>query len=142
LQHSIPIVLSHNNRLSNQSTSCSTIILERRGNLLLRFVIPSQSVNSALDENQPKLGVLVFPVSLQVLTHGNRLFDEVPKVLRNGWAKSMTLQNTKNFISSDKSNLRNSMRISQSYTDLRRGQTLTSELDDVVDDILGGGFQP
>ena len=47
-----------------------------------------QPVNSALDENQPELGVLVFPVGLQVLTHGNRLFDEVPKVLRNGWAKS------------------------------------------------------
>jgi hypothetical protein len=23
-----------------------------------------------------------------VLSHGNRLFDEVPKVLRDGWAKS------------------------------------------------------
>ena len=41
-----------------------------------------------LNQDEPKLGILVLPVRFEMLTHGNRLFDEVPKVLRDGWAKS------------------------------------------------------
>jgi len=45
-------------------------------------------MNPRLDKDKTELGVLVFPVDFKVLAHGNRLFDEVPKVLRDGWAKS------------------------------------------------------
>ena len=45
-------------------------------------------MDTGLDEDEPKLGVAVFPVCLEVLADGNRLFDEVPEVLRDGWAKS------------------------------------------------------
>ena len=41
-----------------------------------------------LDEDKTELGVLVLPVDLEVLADGNRLFNEVPEVLRDGWAKS------------------------------------------------------
>ena len=41
-----------------------------------------------LDEDEPELGVAVLPVGLEVLADGDRLFDEVPEVLRDGWAKS------------------------------------------------------
>ena len=45
-------------------------------------------MDPALDENETELGVLVLAVRLQMLADSNRLFDEVPKVLRDGWAKS------------------------------------------------------
>jgi len=45
-------------------------------------------MNPRLDKDKTELGVFVFPVDFEVLAHGNRLFDEVPKVLRDGWAKS------------------------------------------------------
>jgi len=45
-------------------------------------------VDSRFNQDKTELGVLVFPVDFEVLAHGNRLFDEVPKVLRDGWAKS------------------------------------------------------
>jgi hypothetical protein len=41
-----------------------------------------------LNKDKPKLGVAVLPVRLEMLADGNRLFDEVPKLLRDGWAKS------------------------------------------------------
>ena len=40
-----------------------------------------------LDEDKMEFGVLVLPVHFEVLADGNRLFDEVPEVLRDGWAK-------------------------------------------------------
>ena len=45
-------------------------------------------MDSRLDQNETELGVPVLPVDLKVLSDGNRLFDEVPEVLRDGWAKS------------------------------------------------------
>ena len=83
------------------------VVLERRRDLLLRLVVTgepttnpsSTSMHVKMNErNIPKdprlnkyeteLGILVLPVRLQVLAHGNRLFNEVPKVLWDGWAKS------------------------------------------------------
>jgi hypothetical protein len=34
------------------------------------------------------------------------------------------------------------VRVTESDTDLRRGETLTCELDNVLDDVVIGGFQP
>ena len=45
-------------------------------------------MNPRLNQDETEFGVLVLAVGLQVFTNGNRLFDEVPKVLRDGWAKS------------------------------------------------------
>ncbi len=45
-------------------------------------------MDPALNKNETEFGVLVLSVRLKMLANGNRLFDEVPKVLRDGWAKS------------------------------------------------------
>ena len=74
--------------LGNQSRSSGRVVFESGRNLLLRLVVASETVDTRLDENQAELGVLVLAVRLEMLAHGNRLFDEVPKVLRDGWAKS------------------------------------------------------
>ncbi len=74
--------------LCNQSGRGGRIILERRRNLLLGLVVPSKPMNPRFDQDETELGVLVLAVGLQVFANGNRLFDEVPEVLRDGWAKS------------------------------------------------------
>ena len=38
-------------------------------------------MDARLDENEAELGVLVLAVGLEVLAHGDRLFDEVPEIL-------------------------------------------------------------
>ena len=45
-------------------------------------------MDPGLDEDKTELGVLVLPVNLEVLAHCDRLFDEVPEVLRDGWRES------------------------------------------------------
>lgn len=56
--------------------------------MLLGFIVASKTVDARLDKNQAELGVLIFAVNFQVLADGDRLFDEVPKVLRDGWSQS------------------------------------------------------
>ena len=41
-------------------------------------------MNTRLDQDKAELGVLVLAVGLEVLAHGDRLFDEVPEVLWDG----------------------------------------------------------
>lgn len=45
-------------------------------------------MDSGFDQDETELGILVFSANFEVLAHGNRLFDEVPEVLRDGWAKT------------------------------------------------------
>jgi hypothetical protein len=45
-------------------------------------------MDPGFNEDKTELGILVFPVDFKVLADGNCLFDEVPKVLRDGRAKS------------------------------------------------------
>ena len=52
------------------------------------LVVSSETVDPRFDQDKAKLGILVFSVNFKVLAHGDRLFDEVPKVLRDGWSKS------------------------------------------------------
>ena len=45
-------------------------------------------MNTRLNQNQPKLGVLVLPVHLQVLADRDGLFDQVPKIFRDRRAQT------------------------------------------------------
>ena len=74
--------------LRDEGRSGSRVVLERRRDLLLCLVVASKTVDTRLDQDKAELGVLVLAVGLQVLADGDRLFDEVPEVLRDGWAKS------------------------------------------------------
>jgi hypothetical protein len=74
--------------LSNDCRSGSCIILESGRELLLGLVVPRKPVNPRLDQDKTELGVFILAIDFKMLANGNRLFDEVPKVLRDGWAKS------------------------------------------------------
>ena len=75
---SIPFNIQQTGRSCNEGRSGSRVVLERWGDLLLRLVVASETVDAGLDENETELGVLVLAVGLKVLADGDRLFDEVP----------------------------------------------------------------
>jgi hypothetical protein len=73
---------------SNEGGGGGRVVLEGGRNLLLGLIVASKPVDPRLDQDKTELGVLVLPVVLEVLADGDRLFNEVPEVLRDGWAKS------------------------------------------------------
>ena len=56
--------------------------------LLRALVVASQTVNTALDQNQAELGVTVLSVALEVLSHGHSLLDQEVHVLRERGGQS------------------------------------------------------
>lgn len=76
------------NNLCNQSGSSGGFIFPGSRELLGKAVVSGQSVNSALDENESKLGVLVLSVTVKVLADGHCLLDKHVEILRNFRSKS------------------------------------------------------
>ena len=68
------------------------LVLPGRGELLGRLVVTREAVNTALDENEAELGVLVAAVALQVLAHRDRLLDHEVQVLGDLGRKTLALQ--------------------------------------------------
>ncbi|OIT32194.1 40s ribosomal protein s13-2 [Nicotiana attenuata] len=68
-------------------------------------------MNPALDENQSKVGILVFPVSFKMLPDGHCFLDKVVEILGNLRSKSMSLQGSENLATGYTLHLSNSMRI-------------------------------
>jgi len=62
--------------------------------------------------------------------------DVTPKVL------TARFEDAENLVASYESHLRDAVRIAEGDTDLGRGQTLTSELADVLNNIIRGGLKP
>jgi hypothetical protein len=52
------------------------------------------------------------------------------------------LEDTKDFVTSDEAHLGDTMRVTESDTDLGRGKALAGELSDVLDDIFLRGLEP
>lgn len=121
-------------------------------------------MNSTLNENETKLGVLVFSVDFQVFADGDGFFDEVVEVFGDGggeacqsrsrqWHKSaivnrkrqtrtVALQDPEDLVAGDEAHLGDSVRVTEGDTDLGWGETLAGEFDDVLDDFVGGGLEP
>ena len=58
--------------------------------LLGALVVAGQPVNTALDQNQTELRVLVLAVPLQMLAHSNGFLDQVVQILGNLRAQTCT----------------------------------------------------
>lgn len=54
----------------------------------------------------------------------------------------MGFENTKDFVSGDETDLRDTMRVTEDDTDLGRSHALTSKLGDLFDDLFWGSFKP
>ena len=99
-------------------------------------------MDSGLDQNQSELGVLVLSVSLQVLSDGDSLLDQVVQVLWDLWSQTVRLQDSHDLVTSDETGLGDTVSISQQDTDLRWGQTLSGVLDDLLNNAVWGGLEP
>lgn len=66
--------------------------------LLRPLVVASQTVDPALNKDQPELGVLILPVPLQMLPDRNRLLYQVIQILRDLRSKTYKQHNTKSKI--------------------------------------------
>ena len=62
-------------------------------------------MDSALDKNQPELGVFVLPVPLQMLPDGDCLLDQVVDILRQLGGHTLTLQDTQDLVAGDEPHL-------------------------------------
>ena len=75
-------------------------------------------MDSALNENESELGVLILSVSLQVLPNVDGLLDEVVEILRNVSSESVLLQDSEDLAAGDSLNLGDTVAISEDNTDL------------------------
>lgn len=64
--------------------------------LLGLLVVASKTVDPALNKNQPKLGILIFPVPFQMLADSNCFLDQVVQILRNLRSKTFINRNNTN----------------------------------------------
>jgi hypothetical protein len=77
-----------------------------------------------------------------MLYMGQYLLDEVIQIFWDFRGESSGLEDTKDLVSGDETDLSDTVRISQYYTDLGWSHTPTSEFVDLFDDFAGSGFEP
>ena len=93
-------------------------------------------MDSALDEDEAELAVLILSVSLQVLPNVHGLLDQVIEVLGDLRSETVLLQDSEDLVSSDSLNLRNTVVVSEDDTDLRGGGALLGELNNLFDQFI------
>jgi len=93
-------------------------------------------VDSALDEDEAELAILILSVSLQVLPNVHGLLDQVVEVLGDLRSETVLLQDSEDLVSSDSLNLRNTVVVSEDDTDLRGGGALLGELNNLFDQFI------
>lgn len=64
------------------------------------------------------------------------------QVLGNLRSKTLALENTQDLVTSDRAHLGHTVAVTELSTDLRRSNTLTSELNDLLDDLLWRSLEP
>ena len=69
------------------------------------YLLPGQSVDSALDKNESELGVLVLPVPLQMLPDADSLLDQVVAILGQLRGHALALQDSEDLVASDEPDL-------------------------------------
>ncbi len=120
----------------HEGISLLGLVLPGGRELLGGSVVASQSVNSALDEDESELAVLILSVSLQVLPNVDSLLDEVVEVLGNFGSETVLLQDSENLVTSNTLNLGDTVVVSEDDTDLRRRGALLGELNNLFDQFI------
>jgi hypothetical protein len=99
------------------------------------LVVPGQTVDPRLDENEAELCVPVLSVALQVLADAHRLLDEVVDVLGDVGREALGLEDAEDLVAGDEADLGDSVAITEDDSDLGGGQALLRQLED-----LGGAI--
>jgi len=89
-------------------------------------------VDSAFDENESELAVLILSVSLQVLSNVDCLLDEVVEVLGNFGSEAVLLEDSEDLVASDTLNLGDAVVVTEDDTNLGGGGTLLGELNNLL----------
>jgi len=135
-------VIDFLNRLSDDGAGSSGLVLPGGGQDTDGLVVTGKTVDSGLNENEAELGVLVLAVALKVLADSNSLLDEHVQILGKLGGEAVGLQDSEDSVTGDNLDLGNAVGVTEDDTDLRRGSTLSGELADLVDDLVGGSLQP
>ena len=93
-------------------------------------------MDSALDEDEAELAILILSVSLQVLPNVHGLLDQVVEVLGDLRSETVLLQDSEDLVSGDSLNLRNTVVVSEDDTDLRGRGALLGELNNLFDQFI------
>ena len=93
-------------------------------------------MDSALDEDEAELAVLILSVSLQVLPNVHGLLDQVVEVLGDLRSETVLLQDSEDLVSSDSLNLGDTVVVSEDDTDLRWRGALPGELNNLFDQFI------
>jgi len=80
-------------------------------------------VDSRLDENKSVLGVLILSVLFKMLSDGESLLNQEVKIFGKRGSTAVLLEDSENLLTSEESNLRDSVLISKDNTNLRRSKT-------------------
>ena len=99
-------------------------------------------MDTALDQNQTKLAILVLAVPLQMLPDLHGLFDEHVEVLGNLGSQSVGLEDADNLLSRDGTDLGNAIGITEDNTNLGGSQTLFGQTADLVLHVGRVGLEP
>lgn len=84
----LPIIESYIHHKRNPSKDTKNLLFPHRWELLCFLVIAGKTMDSALDQDQPEFGILVFPVPLEMLSDGNGFLNQMVQILGDFRSKS------------------------------------------------------
>lgn len=85
--------------------------------------ISRKSVDSGFDENESVFSIDILSVSFKMLSDGDGLLDHVVKIFGELGSTTVLLQDSEDLSTSQESDLRNTVLVSQGDTDLAGSQT-------------------
>jgi len=127
---------------SDESVSLLGVVPPGRGQSLDVTVVARKSVDARLNENESELGVGVLSELLQVLSNLQSLLDQVVEVFGELGGQTGLLQDSEDFAACDALHLGDSVAISESDTDLRRGEAFLRKLDNLINEVVRGNSDP
>lgn len=77
-----------------------------------------------------------------MLSDGNSLLDQVVQILRDLWGQTVRSQDSQDLVTGDDLSLGNTVGISQDDTNLRRSQTLSGVLDNLLNNVIRRQLEP
>jgi len=128
--------------LGHQGRGGGALVLPGWWQNTLGLVVPSKPVDSAFNQNQTELSILILPVTFKMLSDRYSLLDQVVAVLGQFRSHALSLQDTKDLVASDKADLSYSMTVPEDDTNLGGCEALLSKLENLVLNLVRCQFQP
>jgi hypothetical protein len=94
VKHPITVRVPTSASLTDQSRGRGGLVLPIGRQVTDSLVVPRQSMNTGLDQNQSKLGITILSVTLKMLSDRHGLFDKLIQVLGDFWGESIGFQDT------------------------------------------------